>query len=299
MMHTFSNSAAGVLAAAFVGATALCTPVQAQSEATAEATAEASAAAAFSSETVVAVVNGTEITLGHVAQLFDRLPSQYRNADPALLYQGLLDQAIDQQLLAEQQGGDTLPRSVALALDNERRGLLAQISVNAITGADITEAEYQEAYDARFPETEFNASHILVETEEEANALVSELEGGADFAELAKEKSTGPSGPEGGALGWFGQGQMVPAFEAAVAEMEPETISAPVQTRFGWHVIRLNEVREKEPPALDDVKAELAPMIQRKRLEDRVVELRQGADVEVPEVAIPAAAIRDRALLED
>ena len=144
---------------------------------------------------------------------------------------------------------------------------------------DALQKAYVEAYGDAEPESEYNASHILVETEDEAKALVEALEGGADFAELAKEKSTGPSGPRGGLLGWFGKGAMVPSFEEAVIALEPGAISAPVQTQFGWHVIILNETRVKDAPPLDSVRGELMESLQRAAIEARVAELENGAEV--------------------
>ena len=134
--------------------------------------------------------------------------------------------------MAAQAGGDT-PDRVRLALENERRALMAAEHMDVVLADAVTEdavaAAYEKTYAGAAPEREFDASHILVETEDEAKALVTELDGGADFAELAKEKSTGPSGPRGGALGWFGTGQMVPEFENAVKDMEVGAVSAPDQ----------------------------------------------------------------------
>ncbi len=144
--------------------------------------------------------------------------------------------------------------------------------MKAMLDEALTDEVLQAAYDEKFadaePTKEFNASHILVETEDEAKTLVTELEGGADFAELAKEKSTGPSGPNGGELGWFGAGMMVKEFEDVVMGMEVGAVSAPVQTQFGWHVIRLNETRMKDAPPLADVREELADEVQQQIIEE-------------------------------
>jgi len=155
-----------------------------------------------------------------------------------------------------------------------------------MTGA-IDETAVQAAYDAKYAdqtaETEFNASHILVETEEEAKALVTELEAGADFAELAQEKSTGPSGPNGGSLGWFGPGMMVKPFEVAVMELEQGSISAPVQTQFGWHVVKLNESRIKAAPSLDEVRDELVSEVQSRAVDARLEALMADATIDTIE----------------
>ena len=232
-------------------------------------------------DTVVATVNGTDITLGHMILLKQRLPEQYRQLPGDVLFDGILDQLVQHALL----GGvvETLPLSARLMLENEERALRANEEVQRVASAAMTAEALQEAYGQAYgsaePQTEYNASHILVTTEEEARALAAELDGGADFATLAKERSTGPSGPSGGELGWFARGAMVPPFDAAVAELEVGTISDPVQTQFGWHVIKLNETRIKDVPTIAEVQGALLDDIQRAAIESRLEELRAGADI--------------------
>ena len=141
-------------------------------------------------DTVVATVNGTEITLGHMLVLRQRLPQQYQQLPPEVLFDGILDQLVQQTLLGEQT--ETLSSASQYILDNESRALKASEELQGVVAAAMTDEALQEAYNRLYgevdPETEYNASHILVETEEEAAALVTDLEGGADFAELAKEK---------------------------------------------------------------------------------------------------------------
>ncbi|NOC93757.1 peptidylprolyl isomerase [Ruegeria sp. HKCCD6604] len=234
--------------------------------------------------TVVARVNGDEITLGHVIATVASLPPQYQQAEDDVLFDFVLEQLIQQQLLGQQQDG--LSKQNALTLDNEKRSLQAVQTVAALTNDLVTEEAIQAAYDARFNdfagEDEFDASHILVESEEEAKALKAQLDDGADFAELARENSTGPSGPNGGALGWFGKGQMVPEFEAAVIALEKGQVSAPVQTQFGWHLVKLNDKRKTEAPELDAVRDELAQTIQQDAIQARIDELTQQAQIERP-----------------
>lgn len=243
----------------------------------------ASAQDAPTADTVLATVNGKEITLGHLLVARTTLPQQYQQLPPEVLFNGLMDQLIQQQVLS-----DTLtekPRGLELALENEARALTAAEVIENIAMEAVTDAKLQEAYDAKYTnaggETEFNANHILVESEDEAKAIIEEINGGADFEEVAKEKSTGPSGPNGGSLGWFGAGMMVPEFENAVMDLEAGAISAePVQTQFGWHVIKLNETREKEAPSLDEVREELTAEIQAAAVEEQVAALTDKADVE-------------------
>jgi peptidyl-prolyl cis-trans isomerase C len=232
--------------------------------------------------TVLATVNGDEITLGHVVATVAALPQQYQQIEDDVLYDFVLEQLIQQQLLGQQQ--EELTQQNALTLDNETRSLLAVQTVNALTNDVVTDEAVQAAYDAQFAEfegeDEFDASHILVESEDEAKALKSQLDDGADFAEMAREHSTGPSGPNGGALGWFGKGQMVPEFENAVLGLEKGQISDPVQTQFGWHLVILNDKRKSEAPALEAVRDELAQTIQQEAIQARIDELTQQAQIE-------------------
>ena len=247
------------------------------------------------------MVNGTEITLGHVILLRTQLPEQYLQAPDDVLFEGILNQLIDQTLLGDTVATDSL--EMRLALENEARAIRAASAIDGVIGTEPTEEELQAAYQetvAAIPEEEeFNASHILVETEDEAKAIISELEGGADFAELAKEKSTGPSGPNGGELGWFGRGSMVPDFENAAIALDVGAISAPVQTQFGWHVIKLNDKRIKPAPTLAEIRDQLVQQIQSQKLEARITELRDGASVETMTEGFDPANIRNLDLLTE
>ena len=125
------------------------------------------------------------------------------------------------------------------------------------------------------PGQEFKARHILLETQGEAIDVIAQLEGGADFAELAKEKSTGPSGPSGGDLGWFPPDRMVAEFSQAVQELKDGEFSkVPVQTQFGWHVILREESRESVPPPFDSVRDVLKQQVEGQKLQDFIEGLR-------------------------
>lgn len=234
-------------------------------------------------DTVVATVNDTEITLGHMLVARASLPQQYQQLPDDVLFQGILDQLVQQTALADSFTGELPPR-VTLSIENETRSLTAGEAIEGVMAEDVSDEELQAAYDAQYkdaePEQEFNASHILVETKEEADAIKAELDGGADFAEVAKEKSTGPSGPGGGSLGWFGPGMMVPEFEEAVAGMEAGGVSEPVETQFGWHVIKLNETRTGEAPALEDVREELETQVRQTKVQEAIESLTEAAEVD-------------------
>ena len=245
--------------------------------------------------TVVATVNGQDITVGHMIVLREGLPEQYQSLPDDVLFDGILEQLVQQTVLSQK--ADEPGPVVELQLENEKRTLLAGTAMKSLIDDQMTDEAIQTAYDEKFadaePTKEFNASHILVESEDEAKALVTELEGGADFAELAKEKSTGPSGPNGGELGWFGPGMMVKEFEDAVIGMEPGTVSAPIQTQFGWHVIRLNETRMQDAPPLEEVRAEIADELQQKLIADTLATLTDEAEITRNEAEIDPAIIRN------
>lgn len=235
-------------------------------------------------DTVVARVNGDEITLGHMILARATLPQQYQQLPDQVLYDAILDQLVQQSLLKQEQAN--VPMQVELALENEKRSLLAAETINELMIAATTEEAVQAAYDAKYADgfggDEFNASHILVATEEEAKAIKESLDGGADFAATAKEKSTGPSGPSGGELGWFGAGAMVPEFEQAVMSLDKGQISDPVKTQFGWHIVILNDKRKSEAPQLDQVREELSVQIQQDAVDNHVAELTKKAEIERP-----------------
>ena len=252
---------------------------------------------------VVARVNGQEITLGHIIVTFAALPQQYQQIPAETLYPNILEQLIQQSALAQSFGADD-PLYVQLSIENEHRALRAAEEIDLLLKSNLTEADIQAAYDAEYSEgfggDEFNASHILLDTEEEAKAVKTMLDGGSDFAALAAEKSTGPSGPNGGSLGWFGLGAMVPEFEASVTSLEPGQVSEPIQTQFGWHIVKLNEQRKKTAPLLDEVREEIANRLQSELLENHVAELTSAAEIERPEIeGLDMNVIKDMNLIRN
>jgi peptidyl-prolyl cis-trans isomerase C len=252
--------------------------------------------------TVLATVNGQDITLGHVIAATAALPEQYQALPNDMLLQGILEQLIQQEVVASM-ARDELSGSMRIGLENEERAYIAAMALDAVAMADIPAEELQAEYDAQYgnvePVTEYNASHILVETEEEAQVLIEELEGGADFAALAQEHSTGPSGPNGGQLGWFTAGMMVPPFEEAVFALEVGEVSPPVQTRFGWHVVILNDTRDQAAPALEEVQDQLIEGLRQARVDSYLEEMSAAAAIERPEMELDPALIRDLGLLDN
>lgn len=264
-------------------------PVLAQSETTAD--------------TVVATVNGAEITFGHLIIARNELPAQYQQIPDELLFPGLLDQIIQLEVLKSSFTGD-VPASVTYGVENKERSLVAGVAIAQLLETEVTEEMIEDAYTKKYAEQdlglEYNASHILVDAEEDALTILEELKGGADFATAAQTHSTGPSGPRGGLLGWFRRGEMVPAFDEAVAGMEVGKLAGPVQTQFGFHLIRLNETRRIEAPELDEVREEIADELGQVAIEDLITSLMETADVDRVSVdAIDPAALRDQTLLEN
>lgn len=260
------------------------------------------AAQDVNADTVVATVNGVNITVGHMIVLRDQLPAQYQQLPDDVLYDGILQQLIQQSVLS-QTAEQNLTRRDTLALENERRSYLAGSVLDKTAVAAITDDAVKAAYDAQYakaePAKEFNAAHILVETEDEAKALKAQLDKGADFATLAREKTKDPSGTEnGGDLGWFGLGMMVKPFEDAVVGMKAGQVSDPIQTQFGWHIVRLNEVRDATPPTIDDVRPEIEGTLQQKAIEDKLQELTNAAKIVQPEQKIDPAVLKNVDLLK-
>ncbi|OUS37892.1 peptidylprolyl isomerase [Rhodobacterales bacterium 56_14_T64] len=259
--------------------------------------------AAPHANTVVAIVNGEEITLGHMILARATLPTQYQQLPPDVLYEAILDQLIQQTALKQALHGE-VPHYIELSLENESRSLLAADVIETVMEKASSEedllAAYEDAYSDGDSGDEFNASHILVETEDEANSVKMELDAGADFAALAKDRSTGPSGPSGGELGWFTKGRMVPEFEAAVLALKSGEVSPPVQTQFGWHVIILNERRKTAAPEFEDVREELANKLRNQAVETRVTELTTSAQIERPDIEdLDPAILQNLELVRD
>ncbi|MDP5307292.1 peptidylprolyl isomerase [Paracoccus spongiarum] len=241
-------------------------------------------------DTVVATVNGQTITLGQMIVMKQSVQDpQMAGLPDQALWDMMLDQLIRQTAVAET-GAENA--GVRAQLELQRRNTLATAAVTQVAEAEPTEAEITATYEKLFastdPVTEYSAAHILVETEEAAKAVKAQLDEGADFGTLAEERSTGPSGPNKGDLGWFSADQMVPPFAEAVKAMEKGAISDPVKTDFGWHVIKLNDTRLREAPPLDEVRDQVAQMVRRDKVEAEIERVMGEAKVEKTEGVDPS-----------
>ena len=254
---------------------------------------------------VLATVNGKDITVGDVDQAagdldpqFARLPAEQRRlaALAALIDIKAMSAEAEKQKLDQT---DEFKARLAFlrerALHNE---YFKDSIVDKISDADI-HARYDKEIAAMPPQVEVRARHILVKTKEEAEAIIKKLAGGAKFEDLAKESSTDGSAANGGDLGYFTEGQMVPEFEKAAFALKPgEYTKEPVQTQFGFHVIQLEDRRTKQPPAFDQVKEQIRSIILRERYVETVKKLRDAMKIDYKDPAVEKA-MKDAAAAQD
>lgn len=284
------------LLAALVGVALLAGPPLALRDARAQtgSAADPAAGSEASGDPVVAVVNGKELHQSDVLRSAQDLPPQMQ-AQIGALFPALVERLVDLTLLS--QAG----RDAGLAADERVERLVADAEEDAIRRvyledkieAALGEEELQEAYTAYVAENpaaeEIKARHILLENEEDAAAVIEELEQGGDFEQLARDRSTGPSAPQGGDLGWFTQDQMVQPFSEAAFELQPGAYTeTPVETQFGWHVILVEDRREKPAPSFEEVEEELREQVARGVIDEEVQRLRGEAEIELPQPAAPA-----------
>ena len=242
-------------------------------------------ASSFAQEKIaVGTVNGETIYLDEVMQLTEELPDEYRRQPLENYYPNLVAEIANTKLAAKAATDNGLQNNPlvqdAIRIASER--ILAEAYFATELRKVVTEEEVKAADDRYVADQdsrdEISARHILVAEEQEAIDLIEKLKDGADFAALAQEFSTGPSGPKGGDLGYFGRGQMVPDFEAAAFALEIGTFSAkPVQTQFGWHVIKLEDKRVAPAPTLDEMRQQIGTGLTQQSLARLIAELRKDA----------------------
>lgn len=236
----------------------------------------------------VAKVGQSVISEADLAYAAQDYAQQLQSVPPTQWRTVLTDVLVEMNLLAEAGKAEKLQETEdfkRLMAFEEKRALRNAYFQKFIQNA-VTEEEVKAAYDEKYADyqgdPEINAAHILVETEDEAKAIIKELEGGADFAELAKEKSTGPSGPNGGDLGFFGKGQMVPEFETAAFDLKPgEFTKEPVKTQFGYHVILNKEARTQPAPTLEAASAQIRQDLTMAKFREVLDELKAKTTVEI------------------
>lgn len=247
-------------------------------------------------ETVVATVGGEPITEADLSfaaedltQELSQMPVDQRKA---FLLRVLIDMKVMAKAGKDAGMADTPLFQQRLNYLEERalrRAYFAETIANAVTEAAVR-ADYDKFVADFVPADEIRASHILVATEEEARTVEADLAAGGDFATIAKEKSIDPGAANGGDLGFFGKGMMVAPFEAAAfALTDVGQVSAPVQSQFGWHVIRLEEKRQSAPPAFEQVAGQLQQQLLMNTFDDTVARLMDGVAIDIPDAALKAA----------
>src|ERR1700754_1360989 len=235
---------------------------------------------------VLAKVNGAEIRASDVALAEEELGPSLAQMDPATKKENVLSFLIDMKIVAKAaedkkvENDEEFKKRLAFARNRLLMDSLLATEGKAATTDDAMKKVYEDASKQITGEQEVHARHILVETEDEAKAVEEELKKGADFAELAKKKSKDPGASDGGDLGFFTKDQMVPEFSAVAFTLEPGKISDPVKSQFGWHVIKVEEKRNRKPPEFDQVKAQIETYVVRKAQAEYVGKLRDGAKIE-------------------
>jgi peptidyl-prolyl cis-trans isomerase C len=213
---------------------------------------------------VVARVDGQDIHLSEITDAALGLPDQYRNMPKEQLFPLLVDQAVDKRALlvmAKKEGIDKDPvvqRQMILAGEQVQQNAVMSKSISPLVTEDALRARYETDIAGKTGEEEVHARHILVASEADANKIIAELKKGADFATLAKSRSTDPGASQGGDLGYFKKGDMLPEFANAAFALKPGQFSdKPVKTQYGWHVIKVEDRRAAPPPTFDQVHDEL------------------------------------------
>ena len=236
---------------------------------------------------IVANVNNEDISLETMIHAMNELPPEIQSQPFMTYYEDLLERVIDIKLFAQEGKKMKLNEepSVRAAIDFVIEKVLMQAFLSKYVQENIKEENLKASYNNFIADEtsreEIKASHILMDTESEAIDVINMLNDGDDFAELAKNKSTGPSGPSGGDLGWFKRGQMVPPFEKAAFSLNKNEISQrPVQTQFGWHVIKIFDKRIPEAPSYESMKSKLIQDLERKIVSKKIQDLRNDALIE-------------------
>jgi peptidyl-prolyl cis-trans isomerase C len=249
---------------------------------------DSGARGAAADDPVVARVNTEEIRQSDVALALDRLPDRFKQVPVAVLFPQIVQQLVDGALLVAAGRADELQKSkeVRDEMAEFERVAIQRAYMNRLIADGVSEAKLRESYDSTIAKTEgpieVRASHILVESEEEGQDIIKALDGGADFAELARDRSTGPSAPRGGDLGYFVRSAMVKPFADAAFAIEPRSVGPdPVQTEFGWHVIKVFDKRRQPVPSFEESRAQIEQQLTRDLIAAHMAELRAGAEIEL------------------
>lgn len=239
-------------------------------------------------DTVIAKVGPDVIRYADLQEAMQTLPEQLRALPPNMLYPMLLDQLVDRDVIVLQAKKENLQDDPKVKLAIQRateqalqNGLLAR-DIQPLLTPEALQARYDKEYAGKTGEEQARAEHILVATEAKAREIIAQLQKGGDFADLAKKNSTDPSAAQNsGELGWFKKGDMLPEFSDAAFALKPgEITTTPVHTRFGWHVIKLEEKRTAPAPKLDEVRDDIRRQIIQEGVAKVLASAKQGVAIE-------------------
>ena len=235
---------------------------------------------------VLAKVNGTEIRQSDLMLAEEELGPSLAQMDPATKKENVLAFLIDMKIVAKAaedkkvENNEEFKKRLAFTRNRLLMDSLLATEGKAATTDEAMKKVYEDASKQIAGEQEVHARHILVESEDEAKAVAEDLKKGADFAELAKKKSKDPGASDGGDLGFFTKDQMVPEFSAVAFTLEPGKISDPVKSQFGWHIIKVEEKRNRKAPEFEQVKSQIETYVTRKAQAEYVAKLREAAKIE-------------------
>jgi peptidyl-prolyl cis-trans isomerase C len=247
-----------------------------------------SAIAEDPSKVVAAKVNNHVITAQDVLNALNLLPEKMKQQPLSNIYPNIVNELINQHLITKQAYKEKfdLNKNIVLLLKKNKDQIIARYWLNNFLDKQVKKGDinlYYNNYIKNFkPSKEFNASHILLKSKEEAFEIIRKLEKKSKFSELAKKHSIGPSGKNDGKLGWFQSGQMVEAFEKATFNLKKGSITkVPVKTKFGYHVIMLNDIRNSKPKALDIVKKQIVKRIRKLSLSNLEKKIRENQNITI------------------
>ena len=236
---------------------------------------------ALSADTPFIEVNGKVIKFGSAIIAFSKIQQRNVNFDKNTIFSQIVQQLVNEELLSQKI--DKENKLTLLALEHEKRSAKAAQMVSKILknfpNDELVKSAYQNLANDFKGSLEYNASHILVKEEDQATAIRKDISNGKNFEALAKEHSIGPTGKNGGNLDWFDLSSMVPEFSTALMVLSEGDISQPVQTKFGWHLIKLNKTREKKIPEFKEVKAQLVQNLRQKKIDDYLKSLTENSEI--------------------
>jgi len=254
----------------------------------------------LSADTPFVEVNGKVIKFGSAIIAFSKIKQSNINFDQKTIFSQIVQQLVNEELLSQKIEKEN--QLTLLALEHEKRSAKAAQMVSKVLknfpSDELVKSAYQNLTNQIRGSLEYNASHILVNEEDQAKNILKDLNEGKDFDDLAKKYSVGPTAKNGGKLNWFDLNTMVPEFSTALMVLSEGDVSQPVKTKFGWHVIKLNETREKKIPSLEKVRPQLVQNLRQRKINDYLNSLNQNSEINFLQKNINPNEITNLQLLE-